>query len=168
MRTPGPGLVWYAGIHSRSSAAIDGLHVLSDYHGTLVRDDYAGWYQFAAQLAGIQQCSAHVIRHLRGVANLDPKVQAWAGRLIELLREAHHAVVAATAAGKDRLDAESLADLRTRYDTDVQWGRLTNRCRPGRTTRTTPPMSWRSGSPRRPTRSGSSARISGFLDEQPG
>lgn len=42
MRTPGPGLVWHAGIRSPSSAAIDGLHVLSDYHGVLVRDDYAG------------------------------------------------------------------------------------------------------------------------------
>lgn len=59
---------------------------------------------------------------------MDPKVQAWAGRLIELLREAHRAVVAAASAVKDHLDAELLADLRARYDTDVEWGWLTNRC----------------------------------------
>jgi hypothetical protein len=34
------------------------------------------------------------------------------------------------AAGQDRLDPKTLAGLRARYDKDVEWGRLTNRCRP--------------------------------------
>lgn len=63
------------------------------------------------------------------MVNLDPKVHAWAGRLIDLLREAHREVTAARAGGHDRLDADLLAALRARYDKDVEWGRLTNRCR---------------------------------------
>ncbi len=129
VRTPAPGLVWYAPTHSRSSEAIEGLQILSGFRGYLVRDGYAGWYQCDAQLAGVQECCAHLIRHLRGVVNLDPKVQAWAGRLIDLLREAYREVAAARAAGHDRLDADLLAALRARYDKDVEWGRLTNRCR---------------------------------------
>lgn len=30
------------------------LGVLHDWHGYLVRDDYAGWHQFDAHLAGVQ------------------------------------------------------------------------------------------------------------------
>ncbi len=53
---------WYAPIGSRSKTAIAGLGVLDGYGGYLVRDDYAGWHQFDAQLAGVQQCAAHLTR----------------------------------------------------------------------------------------------------------
>jgi hypothetical protein len=33
--------------------------VFDNWHGILVRDDYAGWHQFDATLAGVQQCGAH-------------------------------------------------------------------------------------------------------------
>ncbi|MGH3798120.1 MAG: IS66 family transposase [Pseudonocardiaceae bacterium] len=56
VRTPDARLVWYAAIGSRSKNAIAALGVLEGYAGYLVRDDYAGWYQFDAQLAGVQQC----------------------------------------------------------------------------------------------------------------
>lgn len=52
IRTPDARLIWYAALGSRSSAAIAGLGVLEGWHGYLVRDDYAGWHQFATQLAG--------------------------------------------------------------------------------------------------------------------
>jgi transposase len=53
VRTPDARLVYYAPIGSRSKTAIAGLGVLDGYAGYLVRDDYAGWYQFDAQLARV-------------------------------------------------------------------------------------------------------------------
>ena len=59
LRTPDARLIWYAAMGSRSGPAIAGLGVLEGWHGYLVRDDYAAWHQFDAQLAGVQQCAAH-------------------------------------------------------------------------------------------------------------
>ena len=59
VRTPDARLVWYAPIGSRSKTDLVGLGVLEGYAGYLVRDDYAGWHQFDAQLAGVGQCAAH-------------------------------------------------------------------------------------------------------------
>jgi transposase len=67
IRTPDARLIWYAALGSRSGAAIAGMGVLEGWHGYLVRDDYAGWHQFDAQLAGVRQCAAHLIRHCTGV-----------------------------------------------------------------------------------------------------
>ncbi|TCJ30466.1 IS66 family transposase [Parafrankia sp. BMG5.11] len=129
VRTPAPGLVWYAPVHSRSSKALKDLGVLDGFTGHLVRDDYSGWAQFDAQPAGVQQCLAHMIRHLQGVWDLHHDEQRWARRVQDVLREAHTAVTTATAAGDDHLDPDLLTALRARYDKDVEWGRITNRCR---------------------------------------
>jgi Transposase IS66 family len=96
VRTPDARLVWYAPISSRSKTAIAALGVLEDYAGYLLRDDYAGYYQFNAQLAGVQQCAAHLIRHCKGVLELHPSQQNWAGEVITVLREAAAAVTDAT------------------------------------------------------------------------
>ncbi|KDA42373.1 IS66 family transposase [Frankia sp. BMG5.23] len=130
VRTPAPGLVWYAAISSRSSGAIDATGVLTGWHGYLTRDDYAGWHQYDPTLAGVQLCCAHLIRALRAVLILAPKVQKWAGRLIDLLREANGLVVAARAAGNSRLGQAAIDALRARYDADVRIGELTNMSRP--------------------------------------
>ncbi len=98
-------------------------------HRRLVRDDYAGWHQFDSQLEGVQQCIAHLIRHLQGVADLHPTWQKWARQVQQVLREAYAAVVAAITEERDRLDPELLAGLRAHYDKAVEWGRLTNRYR---------------------------------------
>ncbi|MFG2045021.1 hypothetical protein [Dactylosporangium sp. NPDC048998] len=87
----------------------------------LVRDDYAGWYQVDDALAGVQQCSAHLIRHLQGVLDLDPQVQLWAGQVQNPLRDATTFVRAAMAAGRP-IDAEKLANARWRYDQGVLVG----------------------------------------------
>ncbi len=130
IRTPTPGLIWYAAIGSRSSKAIAGTEVLTGWHGCLTRDDYAGWHQYDGTLAGVQLCCAHLIRSLRAVLILAPSVQKWAGRLIDLLREANSLVVDARAAGKSRLGQETIDRLRVRYDADVKIGELTNMSRP--------------------------------------
>jgi transposase len=126
VRTPDARLVWYAPIGSRSKTAIAGLGIMRDYPGYLVRDDYAGWHQFDAQLAGVQQCAAHLIRHCKGVLELHPTQQKWAGEIITVLREAAAAVTETTT---DQLDPQLLADLRRRYDHAVTWGITTNRHR---------------------------------------
>jgi hypothetical protein len=130
VRTPTPGLVWYAAISSRSSEAIDATGVLKDWNGLFTRDDYAGWHQYDPTLAGVQLCCAHLIRSLRAVLTLAPKVQKWAGRLIDLLREANTLVVTARAARNSRLDQKTIDELRARYDADVRIGELTNMSRP--------------------------------------
>jgi transposase len=129
VRTPDARLVWYAPIGSRSKIAIAALGVLEGYTGYLVRDDYAGWYQFDAQLAGVGQCAAHLIRHAKGVLELHPTQQHWAAQVITVLREAAVAVTEATTDGRDQLDPPLLADLRRRYDHAVGWGITTNRHR---------------------------------------
>jgi hypothetical protein len=129
IRTPDARLIWYAALGSRSSAAIAGLGVLDGWHGYLVRDDYAGWHQSGARLAGVQQCAAHLIRHCTGVLELHPQWQAWAGQVRDILREAAAAVEAARAEGRHQLDPGLLADLRARYDDAVAWGITTNRLR---------------------------------------
>jgi transposase len=129
VRTPDARLVWYAPIGSRSKTAIAALGVLEGYAGYLVRDDYAGWYQFDAQLAGVGQCAAHLIRHAKGVLELHPTQQQWAAHVITVLREAAAAVTAAITDERDQLDPQLLADLRRRYDHAVEWGITTNRHR---------------------------------------
>jgi hypothetical protein len=129
VRTPDERLVWYAAAPSRSSEAIKGLGVMDGYHGILVRDDYNGWAQFDAQLAGVQQCCAHLARHLKGVHALHPDWQRWAEDVRQVLREARAAVVTAAAAGHTALDPDLLASLRERYDQAVGWGEITNRHR---------------------------------------
>jgi len=111
VRTPDERLVWYAAMPSRSSEAIKGLGVMDGYHGILVRDDYNGWAQFDAQLAGVQQCCQHIARHLNGVHALHQDWQHWAEEVRQILGEAHQAV------------------LLERYDSAVHWGEITNRLR---------------------------------------
>jgi len=108
IRTPAPGLVWYGALHSRSFEAIAGTEVLDGWHGFLTRDDYAGWHQYDPTPAGVQVCCRHLIRGLRAVLTLAPNVQKRAGRLIDLLREAHRLVVAGRAVGQNSLGQETI------------------------------------------------------------
>ena len=103
--------------------------MLDGYHGILVRDDYNGWAQFDAQLAGVQQCCQHIARHLKGVHALHTDWQHWAEEVRQILGEAHRAVAEAIAAGRTQLDPGLLTDLRERYDSAVHWGEITNRLR---------------------------------------
>jgi hypothetical protein len=70
-----------------------------------------------------------LIRHAKGVLELHPTQQKWAGQVITVLREANTAVTQATTDGHDQLDPQLLTDLRQRYDDAVGWGITTNRHR---------------------------------------
>jgi hypothetical protein len=129
VRTPDPRLVWYKAIAARTSARIAELGVFDNWHGILIRDDYAGWHQFDAQLAGVQQCGAHLIRHLQGVLDLDPQAQQWAGQVQKALRDAARLVDTANTTGT-AIDTKALADARWRYDQGVLVGISINLSRP--------------------------------------
>jgi hypothetical protein len=72
---------------------------------------------------------SHLIRHCKGVLELHPQWQAWAGQVRDILREAAAAVEAARNDRKTKLDSGLLADLRARYDEQIAWGITTNRLR---------------------------------------
>jgi Transposase IS66 family/Family of unknown function (DUF6444) len=121
VRTPDARLVWYKEIAARTSARIAELGVFNNWAGILVRDDYAGWHQFDTHLGGVQQCAAHLIRHLQGVLDLDPQVQQWAAQVQKALRDAAHLVERANTTNTP-IDAEVLAEARWRYDQGVLVG----------------------------------------------
>ena len=130
LRTPDERLVWLRPTPARSSVALKNLGVLDGWQGVLVRDDYAGGYQFDEGLAGVQQCVAHLIRRLQGVYDIDAQAQEWARNVQQVLRDANAAVGAAVAGGERHLDAELLASLRNRYDSSVAEGIAVNRNQP--------------------------------------
>ena len=125
VRTPDARLVWYRAIVARSAARIAELGVFDRWRGILVRDDYAGWHQFDAHLGGVQQCAAHLIRHLQGVLDLDPNQQRWAAQVQTALRDAAHLVAAADCTGT-RVNPDAVAFARYSYDQGVLVGISTN------------------------------------------
>jgi hypothetical protein len=154
VRTPDERLIWYAATSSRSAEAIKGLGVMDGYHGILVRDDYAGWARFDAQLAGVQQCCQHLARHLKGVHDLHLDWQRWAGDVRQILKEAHAAVVSVAAAGQTALDRTcwpGCGNAMTRRSTGVRSPAGTAT---GTTARTTPATSSPAASKPKPGKSG--------------
>jgi hypothetical protein len=129
VRTPEARLVWYQALTSRSSENIKNLGIFDHWYGVLVRDDYAGYHQFDATLAGVQQCASHLLRHLAGVAELDADNKLWAEQVATALRDAAKLVEQANATGSP-MDADALADARWRYDQGVLVGISFNLSRP--------------------------------------
>jgi hypothetical protein len=125
---PGGKLTWLRALGSRRAAAITAI--LGFFTGFLITDGYTACQQLLPELAGIQQCAAHVIRRCRAVTRLGPgSLQSWAGDVIEILREAHEATGQARARGEPAADADLLARLRQRYDEAAAFGITHNRHR---------------------------------------
>lgn len=61
------------------TTALGGFGILPGFHGTLVRDDYAGYVQYDRQLTAVQLCCAHLLRSLRGSASWTPIRTASSG-----------------------------------------------------------------------------------------
>ena len=128
VRSPGGRLTWLRALGSRRHAAITAI--LGFFTGFLITDGYGAYQDLLPQLAGIQQCAAHVIRRCRAVTKLGPgSLQSWAADVIEILREAHHLTEEARARGDPAADAELLATLCQRYDEAVAFGITHNRHR---------------------------------------
>ena len=79
--------VTWIGVHKRRGAeAMNAFNILSTFAGTLVHD---GWEPYRALSCVHALCNAHHLREL--IARFEDG-QAWAGRMIELLRAACHEV----------------------------------------------------------------------------
>lgn len=129
VRTPDERLVCFRPITSRTKDAIRELGLLDGWGGVLVRDDYAGWHQFDAQLAGVQQCGAHLLRHLAGVGDLDEENKVWACQAAAALRDGAALATKARTDGKP-IDPKALAEARERYDQALAVGISLNLSRP--------------------------------------
>jgi transposase len=118
----GPDLIWYGAAGNRTKLAISGFGILDGYRGVLVRDDYGGYLSYDADLAGVQQCLAHLYRYLDDAYATGPESQAWTRQAGDALRAACAAVRAARDAGQASLDPALLEELRHSYDQAVAFG----------------------------------------------
>ena len=101
--------VTWIGVHKRRGAeAMNAFNILPTFTGTLVHD---GWEPYRALACVHALCNAHHLREL--VARFEDS-QAWAGRMIELLRRACHEVHQAT---DGLLSEERRQWYRAEYDT---------------------------------------------------
>jgi transposase len=126
----GADLVWYGAAGDRTMASISSFGILDDFRGVLVRDDYGGYVHYDDDLAGVQQCLAHVLRYLDDAHAINTDVQAWARQVADALRAAIHEINTARAAGRTDLDTERLTRLRNSYNNGVNVGISTNLSRP--------------------------------------
>jgi hypothetical protein len=127
--TPDGRLTFLQALASRRKGSVGG-GIPAAFAGYLMTDGYTGYQHLLGRIAGIQQCSQHIIRRARAVQKLGPGgVQDWAGHIITILRDAHQAVEEARARGSTSLDQQVLDDLHERYDTAVTSGRTRNRLR---------------------------------------
>jgi hypothetical protein len=127
IRPPGGRLTWLRALGSRRHEAITGI--LGFFTGFLICDGYEAYPKLLPQLAGLQQCCAHIIRRCRAVTRLGPGgLQSWAADVIEILRDARR-LTAEARARDGPPDAEQLGKLRRRYDEAVASGIIHNRLR---------------------------------------
>ena len=118
----GADLVWYGAAGNRTKPSITGFGILDGFRGVLVRDDYGGYLSYDTQLAGVQQCLAHLYRYLDDACATGPEVQVWTRQAGDALRETAAAVRTARNGGRTSLDPVLLASLRHQYDQAVAAG----------------------------------------------
>jgi hypothetical protein len=127
--TPDGRLTFLQALASRRKGSVGG-GIPAAFAGHLMTDGYTGYQHLLGRIAGIGQCSQHVTRRCRQVSKLGPgSVQDWAADIITILRDAHEAVEDARARGSTSLDQRVLDNLRERYDTAAEFGRVHNRLR---------------------------------------
>jgi transposase len=126
----GADLIWYGAAGNRTKLSITGFGILDGFAGVLVRDDYGGYLSYDGELAGVQQCLAHLYRYLDDACAIDPLSQVWTRQAGDALREAAAAVRTARDARQASLDPVLLAGLRHSYDQAVAVGISVNLSRP--------------------------------------
>ena len=98
-------------VGDRSATTID-AGVLAEFTGVLVRDGYAGYEHLKAVHAW---CGAHLLRDLRSISDADPDGQLWAQAMATTLTDANRAAHVARDRGADRLDKQTLKQIRNHY-----------------------------------------------------
>jgi transposase len=127
--TPDGRLTFLQALASRRKGSVGG-GIPAAFTGHLMTDGYTGYQHLLDRIAGIGQCSQHIIRRARQVLKLGPgSLQDWAADIIAILRDAHAAVEDARARGSTSLAPQVLDGLRERYDTAAEFGRVHNRLR---------------------------------------
>src|SRR5439155_6089620 len=103
-------LTHYAVHPKRGKEALDAIGILADFHGVSVHDGWRSYWQFLCQHA---LCNVH---HLRELTFLyEEQLQAWAGKMKELLLDIKAAVAQARAEGRTSLHPLEVADWKVRY-----------------------------------------------------
>lgn len=125
----GADLIWYGAAGTRTKKAISAFGILDDYDGVLVRDDFGGYLSYDDDLAGVQQCLAHMLRHLQDVADIDPDTQVWTVQAADALRVAIHAFNLARRDGV-AIDPDVITRARCCFDQAVAYGISINLSRP--------------------------------------
>ena len=119
-------LVWLGAGHTRGHGALDTFGLFERYAGTLVSDDYNGYAKYQVRLTARQLCNAHLIRSAKGVAEAEPRRQAWAAAMIEVLRAGRKSVTDAVAAGRSALAGQEIEQFRAAYREQAQAGITAN------------------------------------------
>jgi transposase len=127
--TGGPDLVWFGAAGTRTKKALRAFGILDDYAGVLVRDDFGGYLSYDSDLAGVQQCLSHMLRHLQDAHDIDPATQVWTVQATAALQAAIHATNHARRTGAD-LDTDIIATARSSFDQAVACGISINLSRP--------------------------------------
>lgn len=125
----GADLVWYGAGGTRTKKAISGFGILDNYTGVLVRDDFGGYVSYDEDLAGVQQCLSHLLRHLQDVTDIDPDTQVWSIQAADALRLAIHAFNLFRR-NDIPLDPGRIAVARKKFDQAVACGISINTSRP--------------------------------------
>jgi transposase len=120
-------------VAGRSAEDIDAGGVLPGYTGVLMRDGYAGYRHLTSALHA--WCGAHLLRDLKDIYDFEPREQAWASAMADLLVQANGHASQARAAGTDRLDGDVLAGLLERYRALAAEGLASNQRRHTRAAR---------------------------------
>jgi len=115
-------LTFYTVHPKRGKEAMDAAGVLGDFAGVAVHDGWRPYRRYDGLAHGL--CNAHHLRELTAAA--EQRGQGWASDMATVLCEALAAVETAKAAGADRLEAATLADIARRYADAVATGHAAN------------------------------------------
>jgi len=108
-------LTYYSLHDKRGFDGLDHAGVLPAFRGIAVHDGFKPYRRYTDATHAL--CNVHHLRELLGIIESDPhdpKVQ-WAVRMDRLLRELHHAITDARAAGEQWLDPGTLGSYRAAY-----------------------------------------------------
>jgi transposase len=114
-------LTHYAVHPKRGKEALDAIGILADFVGVSVHDGWRSYWQFLCQHA---LCNVH---HLRDLTFLyEEQLQAWAGKMKEMLLDIKAAVEQARAEGRSSLHPLEVADWKARYRALLEEGYRAN------------------------------------------